>query len=106
MKEFKEWIDKKCQEEQMRDRIADLIDSYFGVDSAYYDVDKYELAYHLIENGVVPVVRCKDCRFKTLTEDGEYNPEDIVCEMQMSDGFKENDYCSYGKRSDCDAWNN
>lgn len=22
---------------------------------------------------VVEVVRCKDCRFKTLTEDGEYN---------------------------------
>lgn len=47
---------------------------------------------------VVEVVRCKDCRFKTLTEDGEYNPKDIVCEMHMSDGFKENDYCSYGER--------
>lgn len=48
---------------------------------------------------VVEVVRCKDCRFKTLTEDGEYNPHDIVCEMHMSDGFDENDYCSYGERS-------
>lgn len=42
----------------MRDRIADLIDSYFGVDSAYYDVDKYELADHLIENGAT-VSPCK-----------------------------------------------
>jgi hypothetical protein len=47
---------------------------------------------------VVEVVRCKDCRFKTLTQDGEYNPEDIVCEFFMTDGMQENDFCSYGER--------
>jgi hypothetical protein len=47
---------------------------------------------------VVEVVRCKDCIYKTVTEDGEYNPEDIVCEYHMSDGFDSDDYCSFGKR--------
>jgi hypothetical protein len=47
---------------------------------------------------VVDVVRCKDCIYKTVTKDGEYNPEDIVCEYHMSDGFDSDDYCSYGKR--------
>jgi hypothetical protein len=49
---------------------------------------------------VVEVVRCKDCRFKTLTQDGEYNPEDIVCEFFMTDGMQENDFCSYGERKE------
>lgn len=47
---------------------------------------------------VVEVVRCKDCKYKTVTSDGEYNPEDIVCGYFMSDGFRETDYCSYGER--------
>ena len=47
---------------------------------------------------VAEVVRCKDCKFKTVTSDGEYNPEDIVCEYFMSDGFRETDFCSYGER--------
>ena len=49
---------------------------------------------------VVEVVRCKDCIYKTVTKDGEYNPEDIVCEYHMSDGFDSDDYCSYGERKD------
>ena len=47
---------------------------------------------------VAEVVRCKDCKYKTVTSDGEYNPEDIVCEYFMSDGFRETDFCSYGER--------
>lgn len=47
---------------------------------------------------VVEAVRCKDCIYKTVTKDGEYNPEDIVCEYHMSDGFDSDDYCSFGKR--------
>lgn len=46
----------------------------------------------------IDLVRCKDCKYKTRTSDGEYNPEDIVCGYHMSDGFDENDYCSYGER--------
>ena len=65
---------------------------YDGKGNTFYEVDHAPIV------DAVEVVRCKDCRFKTLTEDGEYDPEDIVCEMHMSDGFKANDYCSYGKR--------
>ena len=36
-----------------RDRFADIIDSFFGCDSAYFDIDKYELADHLLANGVI-----------------------------------------------------
>lgn len=49
---------------------------------------------------VVEVVRCKECIHKVVTEDGEYNPEDIVCDYHMSDGFCENDFCSYGEKMD------
>ena len=45
---------------------------------------------------VAEVVRCKDCKYKVLTEEGEYNSEDIVCSYHMSDGFTETDYCSHG----------
>lgn len=48
---------------------------------------------------VVEVVRCKECRHKVVTKDGEYNPHDIVCEYHMSDGFDETDYCSYGAKN-------
>ena len=49
---------------------------------------------------VAEVVRCKDCKYKTVTSDGEYNPEDIVCGYFMSDGFMETDFCSYGERKE------
>jgi hypothetical protein len=64
-------------------------------------IDVVDIMESIPTADVVPVIRCKDCRFKTLTEDGEYNPHDIVCEIHMSDGFDENDYCSYGERK-CD----
>ena len=46
------------------------------------------------------LVQCKDCKYKVVTDDGEYNPEDIVCNYWDSDGLSENDYCSYGERKD------
>ena len=36
-----------------RDRFADIIDGFFGVDSAYFGVDKYELADYLLSNNVI-----------------------------------------------------
>lgn len=47
---------------------------------------------------VVEVVRCKDCKHCVLTDEGECNPEDIVCDYFMTDGMQANDYCSYGER--------
>lgn len=49
---------------------------------------------------VVEVVRCGQCKHCTLTDEGEYNPEDIVCDYFMTDGMQENDYCSYGERKE------
>jgi len=46
------------------------------------------------------VVRCKDCKHNVLTKDGEYNPEDIVCDYWATDGLEETDYCSYGERKE------
>lgn len=82
----------------------------------YTDIDKLIAEYDRVHVGpaggarklmveapiadVVEVVRCKDCKHKVRTSDGEYNPEDIVCDYHMSDGFDENDYCSYGERSE------
>ena len=45
-----------------------------------------------------PLVRCKDCKYKVVTEDGEWNPEDIVCDYWASDGLEADDFCSRGER--------
>ena len=46
----------------------------------------------------VEVCRCKDCKYCVLTVDGEYNPQDIVCEWWQTDGLKATAFCSYGER--------
>lgn len=46
----------------------------------------------------VEVVRCKDCKHRVYTDDGESCPDDIVCDLWESDGFTETDYCSWGER--------
>jgi hypothetical protein len=56
--------------------------------------------YRKQSENMVEVVRCKDCKHCTLTEDGEYNPEDIVCGYFMTDGMQAYDYCSYGERKE------
>lgn len=45
-----------------------------------------------------PVIRCKDCKYKVVTEDGEWNPEDIVCDYWASDGLEADDFCSRGEK--------
>ena len=53
----------------MRDRLADMIDGFFGCDSAYFDIDKYELADYLLANGViVPPMPMADWLREELTE--------------------------------------
>lgn len=49
----------------------------------------------------VPVVRCKDCKHNYGKKHNEgYNHEDIVCDYWETDGLNENDFCSYGERSE------
>lgn len=64
-----------------------------------------EVLHKILERGMIElpqeyasVVRCKDCRHRVFTKDGESNPHDIVCDYHMSDGFDETDFCSYGER--------
>ena len=49
------------------------------------------------------IVRCKDCKFRCETDDGEYNPEDIVCTYWRTDGLKACDFCSKSERRADDA---
>lgn len=46
----------------------------------------------------VEVVRCKDCKHLVLTDKGEHNPNDCVCDYWMTDGLNDNDFCYYGER--------
>lgn len=43
------------------------------------------------------IIRCKDCKHKVMTENGEYCPEDIVCDFWESDGLTAGDFCSYAE---------
>lgn len=36
----------------MREKLIDIINDFFGCDAAYYDVNPFDLATHLIKNGV------------------------------------------------------
>lgn len=77
----------------MRDRLIDLIRQSHCVDVWDYLNDDFiqpnpieTLADHLIANGVVPMVRCKDCK--------HWNNGDCYrIELTRPD-----DYCSYGER--------
>jgi len=49
----------------------------------------------------VPVVRCKDCKHNYSKEHNKrYNLEDIVCDYWGTDGLNDDDFCSYGERSE------
>ena len=68
-----------------------------------YQKDKATMVYEVkaiseINTAQPEIIRCKDCKYRGETEDGEYDPEDIVCEYWMSDGLSETDYCSYAER--------
>lgn len=94
----------------IRDRLIDLINQD-NCPSPYICDEKCKylhleqcigdrLADHLIENDVIPVVRCKDCK--------HYDIRNARCLLhseladQYSSGFNfemySNDYCSYGER--------
>ena len=86
----------------MREKLIDLMTSFYGVDPGYYGVEAYPLAEHLIANDVVPVVRCKDCKHL------KYGYQ-CYCPLGMNlnnDGDAyvlvdpDDDFCSYGERSD------
>ena len=93
----------------MKDRLIDLLinadvyDSYeckLCTKEDYCDYCNAEkLADHLIKNGVVPVVRCCDCKHR------QENPDiDNTCYLTCNKTYgiqgtiEPDDYCSYGER--------
>lgn len=82
----------------MRDRLAELIADSFGVDPAYFDVDQFALADHLLANGVI-LPPCK-------VGDTVYSLDDYVsdssgcrlCEHFFAEGFGDLPEC--GKTKD------
>ena len=88
---------------EMRDRLVELMveaDAYDGYECKLCTDDHScfrcyftKLANHLFENDVVPVVRCKDCKYFVV--------EDLYCSHNYA--FYEtipNFYCSFGERKD------
>jgi hypothetical protein len=55
-----------------------------------------DIADHLIENDVVPVVRCRDCKFYE-----SYIGDSYMCSKFLGVTIPSpNDFCSYGERKD------
>lgn len=95
-----------------RDRLVELL-----IDSVRYTYE--DQADYLIENDVVPVVRCKDCKYsRELDKHCEINRNGYLhCALLKGDETKyvwhkykkyykdyslvePDDYCSYGERKD------
>ena len=80
----------------------DLLDNLIGMieDNHGSDYDSaIRMAIDVLKNQP-EIIRCKDCKHRVYTEDGESNPHDIVCHYHMSDGFDETDFCSYAERKE------
>ena len=77
----------------MRDRLIELL---FKVTKEKDCPQPHELADYLLENDIVKVVRCKDCKYykpyNKLVED--FEGECIVRECETD----ETEFCSYGGR--------
>ena len=59
------------------------------------------IAYHLIANDVVQVVRCKDCKhYHTHNRSVKWNTESMYCCKSALKKVCPDDFCSYGERKD------
>ena len=80
----------------IREMLIDLLEQADG--QVNNDIPSLEMiADYLIANGVVPVVRCKDCKhYKKINyDDISQNTCEITTKRQQP-----YDYCSYGERRD------
>jgi hypothetical protein len=90
----------------MREKLIEVMEDT-RANAAWHRWGYEESADYLIANDVVPVVRCKDCKHKTVTSDG------MVCECalptkRMQDYYiygstilarvEPDAFCSYGER--------
>lgn len=45
------------------EKIIDAINDFFGCDAAYFDVNPFDLAHHLMDKGVTMPTKCAECRY-------------------------------------------
>ena len=87
-------IDRDSLYEKLKELISEAHDiEDLGID--FLDIDGY-IADHLLENDVVKVVRCKDCKHIKYLELVEV----FCCRFWNTHRTYENDFCSYGERKD------
>lgn len=84
----------------MRDRLVELLkDTLCEWECDVQPETVLQIAEHLVENGVVPAIRCKDCKFYEKVE--YYHPTEKasknVCRL-IKRQMQPDDYCSYGER--------
>ena len=94
----------------MREKLIDLLDDIQlrGEDFTDYEiygmrlpntVSNDDVADHLIANDVVPVVRCKDCKYMEVTPDSLR-----WCYVWNGiNGMGDDGFCNYGERIDDDS---
>lgn len=57
------------------------------------------VADYLLDNDVVPVVRCKDCKHGMKARLQPRHAKNYLCKQMWDGGYNEPDhFCSYGKR--------
>ena len=92
-------MSKYIKETVVKDYVWDLLNDCGHGGLTPQDINEQVtrcVEYMLLED-CVEIARCKDCKYKVVTDDGEYNPQDIVCSYWASDGLEEDDFCSYGE---------
>lgn len=85
----------------MREKLVELLmDMPFG-NSTEEAEERHarDTADYLIDNDVVPVVRCKDCKhYKTRSQSAKWKPKAPCCTRAANIFTKPDDFCSYGER--------
>ena len=83
---------------EMRDRLVELLNVAVG-DGNITDNEVKIVADYLLTNDVVPVVRCKDCKYyKAQKQSVNWKNKKKYCCRVVALKVNENDYCSYGER--------
>lgn len=75
------------------EKLIEIINDFFGCDAAYFDVNPYDLATHLINRGVTVPVRCNNC---VAWDSKQYDNCQGWCQKVV--GYRRGDwFCAAGK---------
>ena len=56
--------------------------------------------HEALETDTVEVVRCKDCKHAYYADNRVPHERTWVCDRFMNEGINDNDFCSFGERSE------